>query len=412
MKILQINAVNKVASTGRNVTELNEFLVSRGHECAVAYSKGPSVDKNHEYVIGTNIDTKIHAFCSRLFGLQGYFSYSATRGLLKFINNFNPDIVVLNNLHGNFINLPMLLKYIAKKDIATVAVLHDCWFYTGKCCHYTVQGCYKWQEKCGKCPSLKKYNKSWLFDRTKKMLADKKRLFNSIPRLAVVGVSDWITNQAKMSPVFENSDVIKRVYNWIDTEKFVPTNTDELRKELCIEDRDIILCVASRWNKEKGIDSLLKIAEQLTDDEVLLVVGNLPEDLCLGSHIINIPTTNSIDELVKYYSLADVLFQPSLEETFGKVSAEALSCGTPVVCFNSTANSEIIGTGCGAVLPADDIDGAIIEMRNIFSKGKQTYSNNCRAFSKENFSKNTNLKQYLELFKKITTKKREDKDCY
>ncbi len=405
MKILQINAVNAVASTGRNVTELNEFFVSRGHECAVAYSKGPSVDKSHEYVIGTNLDTKIHAFCSRLFGLQGYFSCLATRGLHKFINKFNPDIVVLNNLHGNFINLPMLLKYIAKKDIATVVVLHDCWYYTGKCCHYTAQGCYKWQDKCGKCPSLKKYNKSWLFDRTKKMLADKKRLFNSIPRLAVVGVSDWITNQAKMAPVFENASVIKRIYNWIDTDKFVPTNTDNLRKKLNLADKDIILCVASGWNKEKGIDTVLSVSEQLNDNEVILLVGNLPSDLCLSNKIVNIPTTHSVDQLVQFYSMADVFFQPSLEETFGKVSAEALSCGTPVVCFNSTANPELVGDGCGAVLSAGDIDGVIYEIRNIFATGKQSYSNSCRAFAKVNFSKNTNLEQYLELFKKITIKK-------
>lgn len=167
--MLQINAVNKIASTGRNVQELSDFLTAKGDLCINAYSKGLSVTPDKEFVIGAGThDVKMHGLLSRISGQQGYFSRNATRKLLKYMEKLVPDIVVLNNLHGNYINLPMLLKYLAEKNIATVAVLHDCWFYTGKCCHYTVDNCYKWQSGCGNCPSLKKYNKSWFFDRTKK----------------------------------------------------------------------------------------------------------------------------------------------------------------------------------------------------------------------------------------------------
>ena len=212
MKILQINAVNAIASTGRNARELGDFLLSQGHDSVIAYSKGPSLDKNREFIIGNNIDEKLHGLLSRISGMQGYFSRGATKKLLSFMDEYSPDVVVLNNLHANYINLPLLLGYLAKKDIATVAVLHDCWFYTGKCCHYTAKGCYKWKESCGACPQLKKYNKSWFFDRTEKMLADKKKLFGAIPRLAVVGVSDWITEEARKAPVFTNAKIFKRIW--------------------------------------------------------------------------------------------------------------------------------------------------------------------------------------------------------
>ena len=177
MKVLQINAVNKIASTGRNASEIGDYLLSKGHSSTIAYSAGPSVDKEKEYCIGSKLDAKLHGLLSRISGKQGYFSRGATKKLLSFMDEYSPDVVVLNNLHGNYINLSLLLGYLAKKDIATIAVLHDCWFYTGKCCHYTAQGCYKWKEICGNCPQLKKYNKSWFFDRTEKMLADKKKLF-------------------------------------------------------------------------------------------------------------------------------------------------------------------------------------------------------------------------------------------
>ena len=402
MRILQINAVNAIASTGRNAKELGDFLLTNGHDSIIAYSKGPSIEKDREVIIGNNFDVKFHGLLSRLSGKQGYFSFFSTKKLLMYIDSLAPDVVVLNNLHANYINLPLTLKYLTKKDIATVTVLHDCWFYTGKCCHYTAQGCYKWKESCGDCPQLKKYNKSWFFDRTKKMFADKKKLFSAIPRLAIVGVSDWITEEAKKAPVFSNAKTFKRIYNWIDTETFAPRNTNALREKFGLEDKKVILAVASGWSKEKGINTLLEIANKLNDNEKLLLVGNIGS-IELNENIMHLPATNSVDELAELYSMADVFFQPSLEETFGKVSAEALASGTPVVCFNSTANPELVGEGCGAVVPVGDIDGLYKEIKEILSKGKPDYSKTCREFAEQNFDMKKNLSEYAKLFEEINS---------
>ena len=401
MKVLQINAVNKIASTGRNASELGEFLQKNGHSSIIAYSKGPSVVPENEYRIGSNADTKLHGLFSRIFGKQGYYSKGATKKLLRYMNDYAPDVAVLNNLHGNYINLPMLLKYLAKKDIATVVVLHDCWFYTGKCCHYTSDGCYKWKDKCGNCPSLKKYNKSWFFDRTAKMQRDKKELFGNIPRLAVVGVSDWITNEARQAPVFENAKVFERIYNWIDTDVFAPCDTADLREKMGLTDKKIILCVASGWSSEKGLDTILELSGKLNESERLMLVGNVDANVSFSKKVIRIPATNSVDELAMYYSMADVFVQPSIEETFGKVSAEALACGTPIVCFDSTANPELAGDGCGAVVPVGDSEKMLEEIRNIIKNGKQKYSQKCREFAVGNFSKDRNIEEYISLFNSL-----------
>lgn len=401
MKVLQINAVNAIASTGRNAKELSEYLIKNGHSCVIAYSKGLSVNPEYEYKIGSNLDTKLHGLLSRITGMQGYFSRTATKKLLQFMKNYNPDVVVLNNLHGNYINLPLLLRYLAKNDISTVAVLHDCWFYTGKCCHYTAQGCFKWKETCGKCPQLNKYNKSWFFDRTTKLHKDKIKLFGNIPRLAVVGVSDWILNEAKQAPVFKNVKVFKRIYNWIDTDVFYPRNNDNLRNELGLEDKKVILSVANIWSKEKGLDTAIQLASQLNANEQYILVGNIG-DVKLPPNIIHIPATNSVEELARYYSLADVFVQPSLQETFGKVSAEALACGTPVVCFDSTANPELVEDGCGYIMDNGDMDNMISKIRLVFGNGKEYYSNNCRNFATQNFEKITSLKEYSNLFENMS----------
>ena len=149
MKILQINAVNAIKSTGRTCLEMSNYFNDNGHNCVTAYSMGPSVNAEKEFIIGTAFDRKAHALLSRLFGMQGYFSRSATKNLIAYIKIFSPDVVILRNFHSNYINLPMVLKFLAKNNISTVVVLHDCWFYTGKCCHYTIAGCYKWKSGCG-----------------------------------------------------------------------------------------------------------------------------------------------------------------------------------------------------------------------------------------------------------------------
>lgn len=401
MRILQINAVLKIASTGRTTSEMGDFLRREGHTCSAAYSVGPSDHPEFEYQIGSKMDTKLHGLLSRVSGKQGYFSKAATRKLLSFTDEFAPDVVVLHNLHANYIHLPMLLGYLAEKDIVTVAVLHDCWFYTGKCCHYTVVGCTKWQERCGNCPALKKYNISWFFDKTAEMLADKKALFGAIPRLGVVGVSDWLTKEAQKAPVFQNAKVIQRIYNWVDTDLFIPQDTTALRAQMGLQNKQVLLCLASGWSKAKGLDTVLRLAERLTKEQILLLVGNAPQEQLTDPQIRHIPATNDTKELAALYSMADVFVQPSLEETFGKVTAEALSCGTPVVCFDSTANPELVGEGCGTVVPVGDVQAMNNAIQQILKQGKEAFSPNCRNYAVEHFQKGKNLKEYLNLFETL-----------
>lgn len=401
MKILQINAVYGHLSTGSNVYEMNSAFREQGHICLAAYSAGHMKDSQQEYLIGSLFGQKCHALMSRVAGLQGYFSSCSTRKLLRKIQEFEPDVVVLNNLHANYIHLPMLLRYLAKKDIPTVAVLHDCWFYTGKCCYYTAVGCDKWKTTCGNCPALGQHNKSWFFDFTKKMHSDRKKLFGAIPRLGVVAVSDWLLEQAKQSPVFTGAAHITRIHNWIDTQQFSPVTGSAVKKKLGLEGKKVLLAVAAAWEPRKGMDALLKIAAKLQPDERLIVIGRMDAPHSLPETMICIPRTDSREELVAYYSMADVFLQPSMEETFGKVTAEALACGTPVVCFDSTANPELVGENCGAVVPVGDAEGMLQQARIIMDQGKENYSHFCRCFAEERFNTEKIFDQYLQLFVKL-----------
>jgi len=397
MKVLQINSVNQVGSTGRICTEITNYLNKNGMQGYIAYSKG--LETEHGYKIGSPIETKMHGLFSRITGLQAYYSKKSTKRLLKYIEEIKPDVIHLHNLHANYINIIQLLQYIAEKNIPTVLTLHDCWFFTGKCCHYTVEGCYKWKTQCFRCPCKHKDNKSWFFDRTSKMYNDKKTYFSKIPRLAVVGVSDWITNEAKAS-LLASAKIITRIYNWVDLELFRPVFVDNLKYKLGIQDKFIILGVASGWSNAKGLHKFIELSELIPEDMIIVLVGKV-HSVCLPSNIIHIDEIHNVHELVKYYSMADVFVNLSLEETFGKVTAEALACGTPVIVFNSTANPELVGKGCGYIVHTNSTPEVMKKVLNIKINGKKTYSQNCIDFAKNNFNMQDRIFDYVQLYKKI-----------
>ncbi len=394
MKILQINAVNSFGSTGRNMAEKSAFLRAHGIDCHTAYSVGES--NEYDYRIGSAADEKLHALLSRLTGLQGYFSYFATRRLLRHIREYDPDIVELNNLHGNYINLRLLLSYLARKDIATVLVLHDCWFYTGKCCHYTVNGCDRWQRGCGECGNIHQNNNSYFFDRTKKMWADKQRWFENIPRLCVIGVSDWITAEAQISPIFHRVLFFKRVYNWIDTDVFRRRDTQKLKTELGLDGQFVILGVASKWSDSKGLNSFLELATQLSEEAAIVLVGEMDER-SFPENVFCVGRIASTEELAAYYVMADVFLTLSLEESFGKAAAEALSCGTPVIAFDSTANGELAVCPEFLVRPGD-IQGIVTAVRIQKNRRKETCADECAAFAKNNFGMEVCLESYIRAY--------------
>lgn len=396
MTIVQINADYNRGSIGRTTSEVHEYLLNHNHNSYV-FTCDFDDQPNNIHKIGNSFDHSLHAFMSRLTGMQGYFSHIPTFRLLLSLDYIKPDIVHLRNLHNNYVNVPMLLSYLAKNDIAVVITLHDCWFLTGKCCYYTNAKCIKWQTECGHCPLLKSDNISWFFDKTARMHREKMRLLNSIPRLAIVGNSEWTTVQAQNSAIY-NAKIIKKIYNWIDMNTFSYHDPKMMREKLNIKKEDfIVLGVAIGWSERKGLGVFEKLAIQMPNVKFLLV-GIFFDDHQLPSNIIKYGKTNNPSELCELYSLADVFLNPSLQETFGKVTAEAMCCGTPSIVNNATANPELIGPGCGYVVDNNNIEEYIDYINKIKILGKPYFSQSCLKFTKEYFSKEDGLYEYIKLY--------------
>lgn len=400
MKVVQINAVCSIGSTGRTCQELNEALIQQGHEGIILYGNGGSEYEFAKKVSG-NLGVKIHGLLSRIFGKNAAFSPFSTRKILGILQSYRPDVVHLRNLHGNYVNLKPLLQYLAKEDIPTVISLHDCWFFTGKCTHYTAEGCYKWQIGCHDCPKLRSDIPSYFFDRTPEMWAEKKELFEAVPRLAVVGVSDWITNEGKKS-FLSGASIIQRIYNWIDLDVFYPRGRQTREQFGISEEKVAILCIGAGW--PEGADrtkDLLALSAQLPENYEIILAGtvsfadNLPENI---RHIGYVPST---EELAKLYSACDVYVHLSREDTFGKVIAEALACGIPAVVYNTTACPELVGEGCGHIVEPGDIDAILKAVETISQEQTDIYRQNCTEYARKNFSKEKLIADTLTLYQEL-----------
>lgn len=398
MKVLHINAVSGIRSTGRICSEINECLKENGHKGYIAYSDGIEA---RGYKIGWILDRKIHALLSRISGKQGYFSRIETYRLLKYIKFLGPDIIHLHNLHGNYINIKMLLKYIVNNNISTVITLHDCWFFTGKCFHYTVEGCYKWKDECKHCPRIHKDNPSWFFDRSKQMYRDKRELLGKIKNLAIVGVSDWITAEARQS-FLRDAKIITRIYNWADFDIFKPVYSGDLLRDMNLEYKFIILGVASIWTADKGLAKFIRLSKILPKNMVIILIGKIKEKMEDYKNIIHIRETHDINSLVKFYSLADVLLNLSMEESCGRVPIEALACGTPVIAMNSTSNPEQIGEGCGYVIEKDDIKDLYSKIKEVYKNTRSFYSGHCISYAYKTFNKADCLNDYIRLYHELS----------
>lgn len=402
IKILQVNTVSGIGSTGRNVIELGHKIEEVGFESYIAYGQGTSYGKNH-FKIGGFLENHIHNLFSRVFGKQGYMTKSGTRKLIKFIEEIEPSIIHLGNLHGNYLNIEIFFQYLSKKNIPIVWSIHDCWAYTGKCAHYTEIGCYKWQIVCNKCPQVQKYPPSLFFDKSKVMFKDKKRLFTGVKNMVIVPVSDWLCNELKFS--YFNKYPIKRIYNWIDLETF------NLKAEKCYnsykidKNKFIILGVSAGWSKSdikmQDFIKLEKLISQYSNEFQIVLLGEQKEKGCIPKTFIHIPYVENKRHLASIYASADVYVHLATEDTFGKVIAESMACGTPAIAYDSTVYPEVVKEGCGYIAKKRDVFDVFEKIKLIEKNGKEKYSNECFKLVSESYNYNKNSLEFIELYKSL-----------
>ena len=150
----------------------------------------------------------------------------------------------------------------------------------------------------------------------------------------------------------------------IDREQFNPERRDMgWRRGLGIADDELIIAFLGRIVMEKGLDVFSEAIHALHARGVkhrVLAIGEgpagpwfeqqLPNALFIGQQ--------SGDDLARALASTDVLLNPSITETFGNVTLEAMACGLPVVAAVATGTTSLVRDGVsGTLMDSDDIDG-------------------------------------------------------
>lgn len=363
MKYLFINVVAGYGSTGRLVVEKCRELMAQGHNCALAYGR---MNVNCEDIptvrIGTDFDIKCHALRSRFLDDQGFGSRAATRRFLQWVAQYDPDVIWLHNIHGYYLHIGELFGYLRHCGKRILWTLHDCWAFTGHCVYFDFVQCQRWKTGCHHCPQKGSYPASFLLDRSRKNYEAKKALFTEIPNLELIVPSFWLKKRVKQG--FLQEYPVEVVYNTVNREIFKPTAGD-FRQRYDLQEKIVLLGVASVWEPRKGLGDFLELAKLLDDRFQIVLIGLTPKQIAtLPKSILGLPRTDSPQALAQAYTAADIFVNPSTEETFGMTVMEAQCCGTKAVVYTDTACEEIVGQFGGIAVPrgAENLHRAIIEM--------------------------------------------------
>ena len=345
MKIVQVNTFPYKA-TGAVMMGIHRLLTERGEDSYVVWARGRDARDDHEIVIKDELGVRLHGVYTRLTDRTGFASARATRRLLKRLDEIGPDVVHLHNIHGYYLHIGMLFDYLKARRIPLVWTLHDCWAMTGHCAFFDMAGCDRWKTGCHDCPQKSTYPASAFLDASRFNWSRKKELFTGLSGV-IVTPCEWLAGYVRQS--YLRDYPVKVIYNGIDLNVFTPSDDAQkrvVRQKYGLDERPLVLGVASEWTERKGLRDIVSLSEKLSDGVQFAAVGLTAEQIrALPPAVKGIGRTANAGELAALYSAADVFINPTYEDNFPSTNVEALACGTPVLTYDTGGSPESIRIG-------------------------------------------------------------------
>lgn len=407
-KLLQINpVVRENTSTGKIMRGIGDLAISSGWESYIAYSRardGIVKHTSHLIPVGDKADLAVHAIGTRLFDAHGLASKRATRELIRRIEDISPDIIQIHNVHGYFLNYPMLCDFLGESGIPVVWTAHDCWLYTGHCYYYSAANCSRWKTGCHSCPQKTSFPASWLVDQSASNYTRKRHALTKMKNLYLVAVSEWIKGEIQQS--FLSEVPCQVIHNGIDLDVFKPSDNEQTKENFGIKTPHYVIAVASIWLKEKGFDDLMRLAGLLRENITLVMVGRMTkkQEKALPENVIHIPRTSDSASLAELYSGAVAFLNPTWQDNYPTVNLEAIACGTPVITYKTGGSPESVTEKTGFIVEQRDIKGMTNIINDIIGNNSYLCRLNCREYALANFDKEKCFRDYIDLYESLAAR--------
>ncbi|MDO4563069.1 MAG: glycosyltransferase, partial [Clostridia bacterium] len=282
------------------------------------------------------------------------------------------------------------------KNIFCVYTMLDESPFLGKCCFPL--NCEKYNQDCGNCPQKGEYPKSLFFDRSRKILRDKEKLYNGFDNVVFTGIP-YTVERAKNSKLLRGKRFEVAVEG-IDTKRtFFPRNTENLRRELSIPpENKVILNVAQFSHVRKGSQYYLEAARKLekhADISFVHVGFDTNKSIC-PKNFIPVSYVKDQDELAAYYSLADLFVCTSFADTLPNTCLEAMACGARICGFNISGIPYCAPAPIGTYVEPKNVDALCEVILNTPVRNEASVKEN-RLFATENYEAENYYKTLIQV---------------
>lgn len=406
LRIALVHVADKGGGAERSVLTLHQSLLAMGHDSRLYvgrnYLHEPGVIQipQEQTVPGL---LRITRRLEEGWGLQNLYA-PWFRNLHKQIGE--ADVVHFHSLWKSghaFADLTGIANL--SKRYPTLMTLRDGWMMTGHCA--CPIGCDRWKIGCGRCPDLERapgIRQDWTATNWKR----KQRTIQKSP-LHVTTVSTWLKRQVESSPIFTGKPV-RVVHNSVDADVFCPGDSEQARRALGINRDSFVVLLAGQSIEgihqnisQHAVQALNTLGDQ---GIVTLLVGRSASAVAKTLHTpsIQVPFRETPAEMAECYRAADLTLVPSEYETFGRVAAESLACGTPVLAFATGGLTDIVEDGvCGRLVPTGDTIAfkQALEVLKASPQVLRAMRSKCSESARQRFSTEKIAAEYLDAYAEV-----------
>jgi glycosyltransferase involved in cell wall biosynthesis len=343
VRIVHLSTSGFRGGAGRGLLGVHQGLLNLGIDSIVLAGIGLPIQQPDLRAAGGLTKLVVQLDGGLLQTLGGGSSVTFSTNLLPTsvphaVRKLRPDIVHYHWVGSGLLSPRQLASLSA--DFPCVWTLRDMWPFTGGC-HYA-GSCKGFEQGCGSCPALGRSSER---DLSSKIHRSKQR--TPLPEsLRVVALSRWLADLARTSSLMSGR-VITVIPPGVDLSVFHAHGRRDARRRFGIAGTTPVVgfvALHPYTEARKGfrlLDEALSRVTPLRPDLVSLITADLPSESRSASWR-GVGTIEEEDDLRQLYQTCDVVVVPSTDEAFGKVTLEAVACGTPVVLFADTGGVDVI----------------------------------------------------------------------